>query len=458
MAAWLMWMNRIYRVILKFRWEIVASLVLLINLLEFYEHGLFRHAYLEPELVFELIFTGVVLPVVGGVLLSLLARLTADRNVILNYLAYKTELNRLINQAPRLNELIKVMVEYPRMIVPVIAADLVVYEPALDPNDTRAVWSRHEAFSPSKINWSSTENCSICTQSDSKAFPGPHHCSVGKESLDLQRSNRYCQPLVHANLLVAMLYLYLPPGRVMTRDQQKIIEALAPEMAVAIDAARSRQVNSILKENTEAARRRAVRNLHDNLGHNLIYLRNQLDQLAVADRGDQSGDLQDKFDQLREVVDDAYLSLRTTLKDLEGDPPAELADIIAEYLRSFQNQVDFRIEYTVQGPIRPILTHIVLQIMQILKEGVMNIKKHAGATRVEVNLHWYNDGLLLTLLDNGGGFDPPASFDSGHMGLKIMQERAEEIKGKLVVKSARGAGCEVTLWLPLWANSMTVQQ
>ena len=81
----------------------------------------------------------------------------------------------------------------------------------------------------------------------------------------------------------------------------------------------------------------------------------------------------------------------------------------------------------------------------------MNARKHSGAKRIEVSLQESNGGLSVRVADDGEGFDPEESADSGipgHLGMDAMRERARLAGGTWQVSSSPGRGTTVEFWLP----------
>jgi signal transduction histidine kinase len=87
-------------------------------------------------------------------------------------------------------------------------------------------------------------------------------------------------------------------------------------------------------------------------------------------------------------------------------------------------------------------------LYRIAQEALHNIAKHAGATRVALSLQIVADELVLTVGDNGKGFDPGMEFP-GHLGLHSMRERATGMGAQLHIESRPGTGTTVTVRLPL---------
>ena len=85
--------------------------------------------------------------------------------------------------------------------------------------------------------------------------------------------------------------------------------------------------------------------------------------------------------------------------------------------------------------------------MRIVQEALANVRKHAQARRVQVELSAYDHAVHVTVADDGIGFDsrPPQK----HFGLQMMRERAESVNGRLEIVSENRAGTRVELTVPL---------
>jgi signal transduction histidine kinase len=81
---------------------------------------------------------------------------------------------------------------------------------------------------------------------------------------------------------------------------------------------------------------------------------------------------------------------------------------------------------------------------RIAREAFNNIIVHAAATQVEVSLVEERGRVTMHIQDNGRGFDPEA-IPVGHLGIRIIDERAAEIGGDLQIQSRPGHGTQITL-------------
>jgi len=107
----------------------------------------------------------------------------------------------------------------------------------------------------------------------------------------------------------------------------------------------------------------------------------------------------------------------------------------------------FGILYTEISGLRQISADVKLAIYRIAQEALNNISKHAGATLVSVTCRALPEGLLLTVRDDGCGFDP-AQVSGEHLGLRIMAERASGIGARLCIDSAPRCGTRVEVRWP----------
>lgn len=84
------------------------------------------------------------------------------------------------------------------------------------------------------------------------------------------------------------------------------------------------------------------------------------------------------------------------------------------------------------------------------REAVANVRKHAHASRVDVQLGDDSGGFSLTVRDDGNGFDARQGLRvrAGHLGLPAMREQVEITGGRLKLESQPGTGTALQVWLP----------
>ncbi len=92
-------------------------------------------------------------------------------------------------------------------------------------------------------------------------------------------------------------------------------------------------------------------------------------------------------------------------------------------------------------------TEAELAAYRIVREALVNVRKHAFARQVSIDVVDTDTSVVITVVDDGIGCEHPRT-GGGHLGLPAMHSRARAVGGRLRISSARGAGTTVTLTLP----------
>lgn len=217
---------------------------------------------------------------------------------------------------------------------------------------------------------------------------------------------------------------------------------------VAIAEQKSRQRAEALADQVETLaaaleRTRLARDIHDSLGHTLTSLDTRL---AVAQKlrqvdPEKSAQAMDTAKLLaRQCIEDVSRALKT-MRQSDFDLYQALTALM-EQLRYNQS---LKVQWEINLPKLSLQTSH--QIYCIVKEGVINIQKHADASEVLFQAQSTSENIILELRDDGRGIDPTI-LHSG-FGLQGMRERAKMLGGKLLVNSSPGAGTQIKVILPL---------
>ncbi len=221
------------------------------------------------------------------------------------------------------------------------------------------------------------------------------------------------------------------------------------------DRRQLRQLYMRLARAEDDERRALHAELHDQVGANLSALRMELE---VA------GSLLSRNDALsaeRHLVDARAVAAETLARTrdlMAGLRPPALDDFgLAAALRSLAESQSSRLnlQIDVAGDVIPRPGRLVeSSLFRIAQEALMNAARHASATRVVVALAERDGRVILTVRDDGVGFDLDApATDPDHWGLKNMRERARAIGGNLHVETAPGAGTRVIAEVPHEASA-----
>jgi signal transduction histidine kinase len=188
--------------------------------------------------------------------------------------------------------------------------------------------------------------------------------------------------------------------------------------------------------------------LHDDLAQVLFRLSIQVD---VARKLLEKGQLDDAFlqlDKIRESKQETSDRIRALIRDLHRSPLG--AKGLAESLESFTDEVgrDSSIRFHRDVEDIDLPAPIALLVFHIAREGAMNALKHAQPRDVWISVREEGEDIVLTLRDNGIGFDTSAPGPEGHFGMAMMRERAQVGGGRFAVESVPGEGTTITVRFP----------
>jgi signal transduction histidine kinase len=91
---------------------------------------------------------------------------------------------------------------------------------------------------------------------------------------------------------------------------------------------------------------------------------------------------------------------------------------------------------------------VVNTMLQVAREALANVTKHAQASTATVLVRYGSDGITLKVTDDGQGFDPELPRGEEHLGLRDLRSRAEDAGGTFTIQSKSGAGTTLGVWIP----------
>jgi PAS domain S-box-containing protein len=232
------------------------------------------------------------------------------------------------------------------------------------------------------------------------------------------------------------------PGRLFTANDMRLGETIALDLAAAIESARlarQAQAAAVAEE-----RSRLARELHDSITQTLYSVSILAEALPrVLERDLEDAKRNARY--MRQVVLGALAEMRTLLFELrpEALEAADLGVLLGQLAASLRGRGRLGVDLKVEGKVEP-PPDIKIGLYRIAQEAFNNIARHARATHVTAVLQDLPDRVLLTIQDDGRGFDPD-SVPAEQMGLRIMRERAEAIGLQLVIESHAGRGTKVAV-------------
>jgi signal transduction histidine kinase len=198
------------------------------------------------------------------------------------------------------------------------------------------------------------------------------------------------------------------------------------------------------------------------LAQGFVGISSQLDALALKMNGDPSPsdrqkDLAQRLDLAQRMARYSLTEARRSVMDLRASEltDSDLPTALTAAARTWAAGSTAAVEIQVTGAHRPLPEDVEQNALRIAQEAVANALKHARAQRIWIELHLEPHELLLTVRDDGRGFDLSGAFVSvgGHFGLLGMRERAERLGGQMDVASEPGAGTETKVRIPLPAET-----
>jgi len=203
----------------------------------------------------------------------------------------------------------------------------------------------------------------------------------------------------------------------------------------------------------EEERRRIARELHDDTAQELVALSRRLDSFTSTANHLSAKDTS-YLEELRQQIDRILEGVRRFSQDLRPSVLDDLGLLPAlEWLTSDLTE-HFGIDMAVGvlGSLRRFPPETELIMFRIVQEALRNVWKHSKASRAWVAVEFGDDKTVLTITDNGKGFELPEKIEdmasAGKLGLAGMQERAQLIGGRLMLESELGKGTTVTVEVP----------
>jgi len=272
-----------------------------------------------------------------------------------------------------------------------------------------------------------------------EAAPLRHCAKVGYESL-------VSVPVRLQQRLLGEVNLFFRQKVLLNADETELLDALASHLASALEGLRA----AALEREAAVGEERAMlaRELHDSIAQSLSFLKIQAQLLRSAIEKQQpqqiAATLNELDEGLRESIGDVrellvHFRTRTNQDDIQA--------ALQQTLQKFEHQTGIPTRLQVQGDGLQLPADVQVQVLHVLQEALSNVRKHANATHVSLDVvkgqHWH-----FVVRDNGQGFEVGASRGETHVGTRIMRERAERIGAMVGIESTPGQGTTVTLRLP----------
>lgn len=232
-----------------------------------------------------------------------------------------------------------------------------------------------------------------------------------------------------------------------TEEDEELLGILAQHAAIALTNARLYERSRELTIAEE--RSRLAHELHDAVSQKLFSLRltaQAVSSLIDRDPARAKGELQQVADLAAEAADElraAVVELRPAALDEDG-----LVHTLRTHIQVLDRAHAARVTFDSCG-VRALPAAQEEAMLRVAQEALHNALRHSAADRVDVTIAPRGQGAVLSVTDNGKGFEPRTVRRAGrHLGLVSMRDRSSGVGGRLTVQSAPGQGTTIEMEVP----------
>ncbi|HUY14081.1 MAG TPA: sensor histidine kinase [Terriglobia bacterium] len=199
--------------------------------------------------------------------------------------------------------------------------------------------------------------------------------------------------------------------------------------------------------------------LHDGIVQSLVAVEMELEVLRhlAAATPDQ---IADEMNRAQHILHEEIVSVRELMQQVKPVelPPGQLVACLAEIVDRFRRETGIATSLSCDGRATALPPAVGREIIRIVQEALVNVRKHSRASYATVNLTRQGDGWRLSIEDNGRGFEfsgrlTQAELDLLGKGPRVIQERVRALGGEVEIESVPGRGGRLEISLPQWVVS-----
>jgi len=252
--------------------------------------------------------------------------------------------------------------------------------------------------------------------------------------------------------------------RIFTQDEMKLVQTMANQIAVAIENARLLQVvkkytqdlkdlSAQLMEVQEKERKRIAQELHDEVGQMLQSMKMNLDRIKMNLRSKPQSlnGIEDWLLDTEKLLSETIDDIRTITFDLR---PSMLDDFgliptLRWFIENYSRRSNIKVFLRAKDKRYRFPPNIEITLYRIIQEALTNVAKHAQATETSVMVSQKNSTVILSVRDNGLGFDTDKVLSAPKgMGLLNIKERVDLLGGSFEIISRPRKGTTLTINIP----------
>lgn len=258
---------------------------------------------------------------------------------------------------------------------------------------------------------------------------------------------------VSSMLLYALFHTLASSRRravLMAKDMTKELRASQDELQASHH--QLRRLAAHAEKIKEGERKRIAREIHDDLGQNLLALRIEVDMLASRTR-DTHPRLHARARGTLSQIDTTIKSVRQIINDLRPTVlDLGLSAAVEWQVSEFRRRTGIPCELIDNHKEIGMSDHCATALFRILQESLSNISRHARATEARVELTMRDGCLAMSISDNGVGFSDGGRNKVGSFGLVGIEERVHLLSGSCSVSGHPGAGTVLQVIVPIHNN------
>jgi signal transduction histidine kinase len=273
------------------------------------------------------------------------------------------------------------------------------------------------------------------------SFINPLHLWLGSPVLPTNTDLLFFQflSIIYYGMMLSFVWLFVNALVSERQGRERLSVALSQLRSYSLQI----EDQAILQE-----RNRIAREIHDALGHTLTAQSVQLDSGIHLLNRNQTEQADFFFKTAKSLCSQALQEVRQSVSVLQRDclDGQSLEEAIAGLVYEFKSMTTIKIDWSID--VRQSLPQeLISTLYRIFQAALTNIIRHSGATEATLQATASTQRLYLVIRDNGHGFKP--TQNSTGFGLQSMRERTLALNGQFHVFSEPGAGCLITVQIPL---------
>ena len=284
---------------------------------------------------------------------------------------------------------------------------------------------------------------------------------IGEDFFDSDNIEMLAIPLQYGGKTLGVYNLFVrrEDHREMEGEHELLI-SIGQHLGMAIEKASvedDARLVSIIKERT-----RMAHELHDSLAQTLASLRYKIRLFDDTMNTGKESAIWEELEGLENGIDDAYLELRSLITHFRAPVDGKgVVRSVERVIERFRRDAKLEVFFYHNWELGELSRDTEIEVVRIVQESLVNIRKHSQAETVRVLMRSSEDGKCSILIEDDGigitdDSHQPDEEAGEHIGLSIMRERAERINGEIYFESEEGEGTLVQLAFQVEEQEATV--